>query len=228
MLVHFKARDLTGLVDNDPIVTLTDVSGNGNDGVQATSTKRATYRTNIINGWPVIRFDGTDDEYDDTTFAGLAGVAGMTAFATVIIANGVTERRLSQRASQFDLRFRTDIANDEIAFGLQTSVGYTVLRTATAMSYGVPQRIAWVYDGTNNYIRREGVQEATAAKTGTVATGSGDHIIGGTLALDLIELLIYASALSAGQITDTETYLAGEYAAAVAGSRRSLALLGVS
>lgn len=52
--------DALGLSDNDPVSTWTDSSGNGND---ATSTggARPTFKTAIVNGMPVVRFDGSDD-----------------------------------------------------------------------------------------------------------------------------------------------------------------------
>jgi hypothetical protein len=212
----WRAKDLAGLADGDPISTWPDTSGNGKD-LTGSGTARPTYKTNIYNGWPVVRFDGTDDLLVNAAFTALIGAAGCWGFATVIITNGVVEHRLIDRTSQIDWRMRTDASNDDIGFGLQTSAGFTVLRTpTTGMSYGVPQRIIWAYDGTNNWIRREGTQEATAAKTGTISNGSGDLKVGNVFNHDLLELGIYASAPTGSNITDTETYMAGEYAAATA------------
>lgn len=62
--MHYAARLETGYVDNDPLTNLADQSGNSNTASQATSGKRALYKTNIINGLPAYLFDGTDDFYD--------------------------------------------------------------------------------------------------------------------------------------------------------------------
>ena len=53
----------TGLVDGDPVTTWPDSSTNGNNATQ-TGTARPTFKTNILNGKPVVRF----------TVAGLSGL----------------------------------------------------------------------------------------------------------------------------------------------------------
>src|SRR5262245_37132262 len=60
-LVVWLRADALGLNDGDPVGTWTDGSGNGRDLTQATAAKKPTYKTNIVNGKPVVRFDGVDD-----------------------------------------------------------------------------------------------------------------------------------------------------------------------
>lgn len=50
--------------DNDPISSWTDISGNGNNATQGTGSFQPTLKTGVLNGLPVIRFDGTDDRLD--------------------------------------------------------------------------------------------------------------------------------------------------------------------
>ena len=64
--VWLEADAITGLSDTDPVATWADLSVNGHDFVQATSGRRPLYRTGIINGLPVVRFDGTDDRLSNT------------------------------------------------------------------------------------------------------------------------------------------------------------------
>ena len=49
-----------GLANNDPIVTLTDKSGQSHDLTNATSGERPTYKTSVLNGLAVADFDGGD------------------------------------------------------------------------------------------------------------------------------------------------------------------------
>ena len=56
----FDVMDIRGLNDGDAISTWPDLSGNGRD-VTNTSTARPVFKTGIINGFPVVRFDGTND-----------------------------------------------------------------------------------------------------------------------------------------------------------------------
>jgi len=80
----FSPADVTGLTawykadslvasDNDTITSWTDSSGNG---YTSTSSTGPTYKTNILNGKPVLRFNGTDQ---------YMGKAGDTDFDTNII-----------------------------------------------------------------------------------------------------------------------------------------------
>lgn len=58
--LRLKASAITGLNDGDPVSTWPDSSGNGHD-VTAAGTARPLYKTNILNGKPVVRFDGIND-----------------------------------------------------------------------------------------------------------------------------------------------------------------------
>jgi hypothetical protein len=60
MVFWFKANSGAGSADNDPVSTWQDSSSNNRDASQATSGKRPTYKTGIINGYPVVRFDNGD------------------------------------------------------------------------------------------------------------------------------------------------------------------------
>ena len=51
-----EADSITGLSDNDTIETWPDLSVNEWNATQATSGLRPTYKTNIVNGLPVVRF----------------------------------------------------------------------------------------------------------------------------------------------------------------------------
>lgn len=53
----FRA-DKINLSDNDPVVTWADDSGNGRDATQGVAGNRPVFKTNIIGGYPVVRFSG--------------------------------------------------------------------------------------------------------------------------------------------------------------------------
>jgi hypothetical protein len=55
------ASQITGLTNNEPVATVSDLSGAGNILTQATAGVRPLYITNILNGRAILRFDGTDD-----------------------------------------------------------------------------------------------------------------------------------------------------------------------
>ncbi len=75
------ASALTGLSNDDPCSSFTDRSGNARH-FTASTTARATYKTGVLNGLPVLRFDGVDDVHvcnASTTICSLAVVAKYNA-----------------------------------------------------------------------------------------------------------------------------------------------------
>ena len=52
---------ITGLTDGTAVSQWDDTSGNDRHVTQATPTSRPIYKTGILNGLPVLRFDGVDD-----------------------------------------------------------------------------------------------------------------------------------------------------------------------
>jgi len=52
--------DALSLNDGDAVGTWTDSSGNGFDFLQSTAGSKPTYKANIQNGLPIVRFDGGD------------------------------------------------------------------------------------------------------------------------------------------------------------------------
>lgn len=57
-LVAWYRADSLSLNDGDPVASWVDSSGTGNTVTQATSGKKPTFKTNIRNGLPVLRFAG--------------------------------------------------------------------------------------------------------------------------------------------------------------------------
>lgn len=58
--VWLDADAIAGLADTDPVSSWTDETGNGHDAAQATASKQPTFRTDVANGLPMVRFDGGD------------------------------------------------------------------------------------------------------------------------------------------------------------------------
>lgn len=66
--------------DNDAVGSATDQSGNGRHATQATGTKKPTFKTNILNGRAIYRFDGGD-------CLQVSSVA-LTTFTVVVVLKG--------------------------------------------------------------------------------------------------------------------------------------------
>ena len=78
----YKADAITGLSDGDPVSTWSDESASGWDAT-ASSTDRPTYKTSILNGLPVVRFNGTDHYLALGAVDASRNVSGSTIYAVL-------------------------------------------------------------------------------------------------------------------------------------------------
>ena len=85
-ILWLRSEDITSLVDDDDISSWSDFSGNGNDVSQPTSTLTPVYKTNILNGFPAVRFQKTNGRIRRTSFSGFP-----TSQITAIYVNSNTE-----------------------------------------------------------------------------------------------------------------------------------------
>ncbi|MBU0765844.1 MAG: hypothetical protein KJ607_13540 [Bacteroidetes bacterium] len=75
-----KADNITGLSNGDNVSTWQDASGNSNDAIQG-GAYRPVYKVNTINGKPVVRFDGSNDYYDNVFAPQSSNMTIYTVFA---------------------------------------------------------------------------------------------------------------------------------------------------
>lgn len=73
--------DALSLADNDPISTFTDQSGSGND-FTAAGGARPTFKTAVLDGRAIARFDGSDDQMSPAANP-LSGASAGTLFVVV-------------------------------------------------------------------------------------------------------------------------------------------------
>ena len=65
----FDSRFLSGFSDGSAVDTWTDLSSNSRNATQATAANRPVYKTSIQGGNPVVRFDGSNDILETSSFA---------------------------------------------------------------------------------------------------------------------------------------------------------------
>lgn len=230
--LSIDASTITGLVDDDPVSTWPDLSGNSND-LTATTTLRPLYKTNILNAKPVVRFDGVNDVMAKATPAGLDGGTGMTIF--IVVKNpGIN---LNAYLAKWDYQtqgswiwatFVTDETRMYIAPTL-TDNGSTYKTTSTSdMASGTWYLLEMVYDGSQGTasdrvkIYRNGTL-VTQAATGTIPTSLVSSTAtlklgraGGTLAWyftgDFAAVRIYDHAVSDANRLIVRTKMNSEWA----------------
>lgn len=207
-------------VDTNTVQQWNDQSGNGRNLSQGTAGSRPTYRTNQLNGLPVIRFGGaTDDDrltgaamsnffasqgktifvvYKRTANAagGLIGDEGEGSVLIQYTSNGTTSSNFHRDSGGFD--------------GPQTVA-------ATAGSFNI---MSFMHDTTNFYT---GVNDTRTSSLASTASGASNSLAGALnvgdrsttahnfLDGDIAEILFFNSALSESQRQNIERYLAHKY-----------------
>jgi len=212
LLAWWKADALT-LNNNDAVSSWLDSSGNGYSMVQATGANQPIYKTNIVNGKPVVRFDATNDEL--AVSLSTTTSAGWTVF---IVYSGNTNgnpRRAIQGNGNWLLgpyqnsnqMYNGAFINSGtvsagtflLASGRQTSVGGQFFKNSTLI-------------GTNG--------QASSNSTVWNLSTAGEPLDG-----DIAEAIIFSRPLSGYEMDSVEKYLGAKYAITLTSSHTQLSNL---
>lgn len=221
LVLWLDADAIEWLDDGQPVETWEDLSGAGNHATQATEASRPTYKTGILNGKPVVRFDGADDILANSSPALPSGSDARTVFA-------VFERKSAGTNVIFDYGTQSNgqrfglVVNHSVP---ETSVAWWGHRWGVADSFtGFTAMTVLVPDGVSNTngasIYIDGVpllsSGTTSGSVQALNTVLGEMRVGGHLSnasseVDIAEILIYDRALSGSEREDVEAYLMAKY-----------------
>jgi hypothetical protein len=205
----FDANKITGLSDGDAVSTWIDSSGNGNDLSQSNASYKPQYKTNILNGKPVVRFGGNDYLYN-ALFSG-------SQPSTIFIVWSISTTTASQ--NPIDSR---NAGNRNDLF--RSGSNYISINAGTALagelSSGVLAHMihALIFNGTSSAIYKNGSQTAfgnagTQGMTGiTLGASYADTA---PLTGDIAEVFRYNSAFSSYNRKKGERYLSHKYGIAL-------------
>ncbi len=219
-VLWLDASQITGLSDGAAISTWTDATGNGYNATQGTSGAQPIYKANILNGKPVVRFNGS--QWMDVS--GVHSLFGGVAPATMIVVH-----KNDTSAARYQVIF--SILNDtatrlyEIAADCRAPNTALGLRAGTSVKYtnpSAPQNVyaidSFVCTGTLGAMYRNGttlssgvdlstgVITVTRAAIGTRLSGTIEKTNG-----DIAEIIVYATALSDANRQAVEAYLGTKY-----------------
>lgn len=205
-----ESTAIAGLSDNDPVTTWPDSSGNGRDATQGTAGNKPTYKTSILNGEPVVRFDATNDRMATASIAHGVGTGGFTwivvartvnaaANYSPIMANGSFAPALYFHANRINLYWGAD--HGFVGTTTADNTWYTILIER---------------DGTDVTLRLNGVDDGTTFSLADNMANAVMHVgfdgSGGALNGDIAEILFYSATLDASQVANVESYLRSKYA----------------
>lgn len=198
--------DALALADGNAVSSWTDSSANTLHAVQATGAKQPTYKTNIVNGKPVVRFDG-----GDTLFSPAFGAALTVDWATILVCQ-LTLSGIS--ANQYIISSQ-DVADHGLLYARSSDKSYAMYNGSPV---GGTQTDAWavivaIYNGASSSIRVNATTVSGNAGSDNlprVGVGSnrdvGDYFTG-----DIAEVLVYDPAPSAGELAQVRLGLGAKY-----------------
>lgn len=198
-MAWFDADQITSLSDGDPVSTWPDESGNANDATGSGSA-RPLYKTAILNGLPVVRFDNVDDVLDTPL--------SVSSPYTVMVVYNCGETGGFHRAVQGSNNWLMgayggfhQLFND--AFIQGPSVSTNVFVKAIGLSGG----------GTAE-LRVDGTSAGTNSNTtgpGTFYLGAGGTSPGEPVFGDIAEIAVYSRKLTTGECVALEAYILTKY-----------------
>lgn len=215
----FSDAGSTPAVDNDTIRQWNDQSGNGRHFSQATAPNRPTFKTNIVNAKPVVRFGGgTDDDY-------MTAVAGSNFFA----AGAKTAFVVFYHRANFSAPLWSvwdGAVNYVNQLGSNTGADHLTVNNDGATDTAIKTGLAlgtWnigtflhssglLYSGAND-TRDTSLVSSASGNTSSLANTTYLGVSNGPTYLDgdIAEVLFYNAALSQPERQVVEGYLANKY-----------------
>jgi lysophospholipase L1-like esterase len=200
----------TPAIDGDTVQQWNDLSVGGFNATQATAGNRPTYKTNIINGNPVLRFNGAHN----MTTASFLDSSFNTSF-TFFIVTSKTDTTLKVSTSNSGISWYSGGTSNSIVANylhlggqiVQAAIGtkLTTNPTIQAFRYNGSQSTIW-FDGVSKSESRTGTLQLSGALTVGSLSSNSFYYNG-----DIAEIIIYNSALDDTQVGQIESYLEVKY-----------------
>lgn len=203
----YDAEQLTGYSDNGAVAPLTDFGGSARHLAQATAELRGIYKTNILNGKPSVRTDGSDDYWQ------LYGTFPSQPFTTFLVV---------KRLAGVDYRsaLGTGGSTGIIAFASDTEMrignGTALAKTGLASLLNRAVIVSAVNNGANSVLAVNGGEPSS----GNSGISNGDRVCVGDAAssgstkinADYFDVVVYTGAFDATARRRVEKYLSWKYA----------------
>lgn len=213
-LTRWYKADALSLNDNDAVATWTDSSGNVN-ATQGTGANQPTYKTNIVNGKPIVRFNGTSTRLSIGDLSALTAAEGFIVIKTVADpAAGLSSGGLWEIGTEPFVTHFSFSADGTIYDQFGTNARKTTVNPATSLAAAF--NIYSVYSAANDWqsylngVSLFSTAVNTAAFTATATLGS-DTAATNFLSGDVAEFILYNAKLSAGDRTNVLSYLTSKY-----------------
>lgn len=220
-----QADSIGGLNDGDTITTWTDLVGSYAF-TQASSTLRPTYKTSILNGLPIVRFDGATNK--QLVYSGGAvpsGSSSVTLFAVINLADSSRRGQIIKVGSNtnsplngyaFGVGLNTLAADGNEVIGLYEGVRFIDTNTTYGTGgHSVTMQIngsgvpSFWRDGTS--LGSFSGTNMSAPATTTVIGGVTNNSAFRVTTFDIAEIIAYSAILGATDRASVEAYLKAKW-----------------
>ena len=212
----YKADAITGHSDGDAISSWSDSSGNGLNLSQASGTNQPLYKTNILNGQPVLRFDGSNDYMNNTSISGFSNAASIFLLQVV---------RGNQCGGSYELGVNSGVNTGISNIPWCGSTMYSRFSspgggdTTWAFTPPYTDEISQVYSGSAHTSNtwENGVSKSSRAANATFSTAPNTLTLGALtptnywLQDDIGEFILYNTAVSDSDRAQIESYIQNKY-----------------
>ena len=203
----WNANGMLATIDGAFIGKVADLSGQGNHATQATRANQPRRYNSIVNGQPVVRFDGVNDI--------LNSVLTLAQPMTIFHVYKWTDNAAAIQAVYGGATTGLLEAYHANATSLFTHAGtsYSPAGGATSSAFRV---IDCIFNGTSSQIWENGTQIGATGNAGTNGIATAFSIGNRNAAdkptqMDLAELIVYNTALSTSNRRKVERYLGRRY-----------------
>jgi hypothetical protein len=215
---HPNGEGVTPPTHGTAVDTWTDLSGNGHNVTQATSSRQPVYLavSGEAGGVPAMRFDGVDDFFE---VLGLPQSATITVYAVFQNVEPVSWRVIAGRAHEAGVWVnpfnRWGLAENGLTIEMRRSGSSTLTATATQTNAEHTTRAAYTGAFNTLSLRRNGTSKIAAQATASITYPNGDtplrlganaingEVLNGTISA----LLVFPVVHTATQQSEIETEL---------------------
>lgn len=232
-IIWLDANKLTGLNHGDLVTTWTDVSGNGNDFIQATAGYKPTYRTSstFLSNVPHLQFQskymelGPTAALNSSQISSIVVCAPRTSNPTCAIMRSSYSSGAGAGSNQYWGHYFNGSGTPSHVSHTRNSAGIGIASTGTP--YSTAKKImGFNWNGvTGNFRGYENnnlltnVNTATSTPSGHLLTRLGSNTTGGPgLLLDgfIAEVIVFNTQLNSAQNNIIQNYLSRKYNIAIA------------
>jgi len=208
-------------VDGENVDVFPDVSGNSNNLIQISSVKQPVYKTSIVNGMPVVRFDGVNDDLLSNAIPALES-ANVTYF---IVYKQGTPKNCGVMGSNYTSnikKWQTYTSSTGFVVNAQYSPSINYIKYTD--DYSQFNIMSSHITPTQIKTYKEGALIQTKSATYTTPSGHNFVVVGSYpsqntnnkyLDGDVAEVIVFNSALNNLERVIVENYLSSKYNRAV-------------